>query len=142
MPWFVSDETYERKVRDPESGEIGTVTMRPLAAGDRLRSIDLARMSAAAGLDLENLEDGDEVELQVPMGRCTLLAVEAAVVAWSLPQPPTPDTIRALKPNVLEQIFSHVAIGAVEEPEDDAGPLDEQSEPSEHSSDELVEVHS
>jgi hypothetical protein len=139
VAFFTETEPYEREIVDPDSGEKATVKMRALNAGDRARLTDVARMKV---LEASDLAEDEIPDFSMPMGTMTLLTVEAAVVSWSLPQPPTPDTIRALKPNVLEQIFSHVAIGAVEEPEDDAGPLDEQSEPSEHSSDELVEVHS
>src|SRR3954462_2543813 len=102
MTWFVERETYTRKIIDPESKKEAEVTMRPLNAGDRAEFNEIRLLSDGEG--------GGEGQLQP--GRMQLLAVERAVVTWTIPGPgPTAETIAQLDPRVFDQLYELVSFG-------------------------------
>lgn len=70
-----------------------TVSLRPLNAGHVARMNELKLKSDGASIDL---------------GAAKVLAVEFALVDWSLPTPITADTIKQLNPMVFEQIYELV----------------------------------
>jgi hypothetical protein len=112
---FVTHETYTRTVKLGESE--WQVTLRPLSAGDRAAIQDLTRVSSG----------GEDVGLQ--LGTMQMLTVTRAVVTWTLPQPPTAETIAALHPDLFEQIFELTSFGEIpaEEGAAAADPLAESS---------------
>lgn len=116
MDWFVSRETYDREVAHPDDeNEKITVTLRPLNAGDRA---ELQEMRIGAG-------DDGEGEGRVSLARQQVHAVQLALVAWSLPQAVSPETIAQLDPRVFDGIYKHVSFGnpKADDPEDKTVPL-------------------
>lgn len=87
-----------------------TVKLRPLNAGE-MAKINEIRVDAGGGT--------------IPIGEGRLLAVELALVEWSLDQPITRDTIRQLNPVVFQRIYDLVDVGG--EPDD---PPRRESEPA------------
>jgi hypothetical protein len=71
----------------------GWVELRPLNAGHVAQMNELKLKSDGASIDL---------------GAAKVLAVEFALVNWSLPSPITVDTIKQLNPMVFEQIYELV----------------------------------
>lgn len=97
------DEAFERAVEAAEcelqairSAYTMTVELRPLDAGDmaELQEIRLRENGGA-----------------VAIGENKLLAVEKAIVGWSLPTAPTRDAIRQLNPIVFEKLWELVDVG-------------------------------
>lgn len=121
--WFVERTTYTRKITHPDSGSEAEVTMRPLNAGDRAEFNEIRLLSS---------EDGEgRGEGQLRPGRMQLLAVERAIVSWTIPGPgPTAETIAQLDPRIFDQLYAHVSFGnpkaeAQEEGGGDVVPLPE-----------------
>lgn len=102
--WFTTTDTYERPIKDPDSGEAGTVKLKPLDWGATLRMNELKLEQAIDG--------GSSVKLSP--GESKLLMCELALVEWSLPLPITRDTLQRLNPAVGEQIFAYVDVGGGE----------------------------
>lgn len=73
-----------------------TVKLRPLNAGDiaAINELKVSRQGAS-----------------IALGEVKLLAVEMALVEWSIGQPITKDTIAQLNPLVFEQIHDLVDVG-------------------------------
>jgi hypothetical protein len=100
--WFTTREPYDREVVHPKDPEAKmTVTLRPLNAGDRA---ELQEMQITGG------EDG-EGEGKVSLARQQVRALQLALVAWSLPEAVSPDTIAQLEPAVFDAIYAHVSFG-------------------------------
>lgn len=116
--WFVSREITKREIalpsvelRDKKLAQMredgnsdeaikaerarltGWVELRPLNAGHVAQMNELKLKSDGASIDL---------------GAAKVLAVEFALVNWSLPSPPTSDVIKQLNPMVFEQIYELV----------------------------------
>jgi hypothetical protein len=111
MAFFVENTTTEHEITDPVTGEKASVTIRKLNAGDTAAIQDTIRMTL-----------GEKPDAEFKLGEFRLLMVERALVAWSLPKPVTPMTIRALEPDVFEQIFN-----IVNQQGTDNNPLDDES---------------
>src|SRR5580765_3899864 len=90
------------KVKKKGVGDMATVTLRALNAGDQADIQDILRM-----------EMGDDSERsQLALGSMRRMSVEKALIDWTIPGPkPTPESIRALAPEVFEQIYSYVRLG-------------------------------
>jgi hypothetical protein len=100
MGFFISTDTYTRKIKSPD-GDEGEVTLRRLNAGDQAAIQDTLRMS---------LEEGADASLAI--GTMRMLTVERALIKWDWEGPqPSPESISQLEPEVFEQIYSHVEIG-------------------------------
>lgn len=67
------------------------VEVRELTAGDRAH--------------LDELRLGDEGAATLSYGNQILRAVELCLTSWSLPEPPTAENVRQLKPLVVQAIF-------------------------------------
>lgn len=114
--WFVERTTYERTIRHPDTKAEAVLTMRPLNAGDRAEFNEIRLLSSDDG------SGGGEGQLRP--GRMQLLAVERAVVAWTIPGPgPTAEAIAQLDPRVFDQIYGHVSFGNPDPPEGEVVPL-------------------
>lgn len=124
MAFFVKNLTYTRTIKDPESGEEATVTLRPLNAGDRAELQDLTRMSG-----------GDDGGAELRLGAMQLVTLKRAIVDWTLPEPTTAEAIAGLHPDVFDAIYEYVSWGAVppepEQPEKAENPTSAPSEPAE-----------
>jgi hypothetical protein len=96
---FVQHETYDVEIVDPRDGEKWTVTLRTLNAGD-----DAALRDETV---LETDESGVD-RTRVPMGRLRMLSVQRAIVNWTLPSPPTAETIGMLHEEIFDQIYANV----------------------------------
>jgi hypothetical protein len=109
MAWVTEQKTYDRKVKDPSSGEEATVTFRPLNAGDE------------ADIDESALEITADGIARMRSGLQKFLTLERAVVAWTIPGvEPTAHGIRHLQSAVVDELMQHVSFGVVpEEPAED-----------------------
>lgn len=105
---FVTQETYDVELVDQRDGEKWTATMRVLNAGDRAAIQDETV--------IESTDDGVD-RSRIPMGRLRMRAVELALVKWTLPLPPTPQTIATLHGDLFAQLYANVRDGS-----DDSGP--------------------
>lgn len=114
---FLSQETYDVELVDPRDGEQWTATMRVLNAGDR-----------AAIQDETVIETDDEGgdRSRVPMGRLRMKAVQLSLVKWTLPLPPTAQTIATLHPDIFDQLYKAVRDGSEQGPPTEA-PTDDPS---------------
>lgn len=92
---FADTKPYDVQLVDATDGEEWTVTMRPLNAGHQAQLLDQLAVE----------ESGDSVLERPRIGTMKLLLVNAAVVKWTLSQPPTPDTIAQLRPDLFEQLY-------------------------------------
>ena len=122
MAFFTRSATYKRTIKDPDTGDEATITLRPLNAGDRAELQDLTRMQM-----------GDEGSAELRLGQMQLITVSRAIVDWTLDEPTTPEAVAMLHPDVFDDIYSHISWGSVptEEPAD-ASPLDgTEGEPAE-----------
>lgn len=105
--WFTGQDTYDREIKDPVSGDTATVTLRPLTWGMTLQQNEIK---------LEQTEEGGGRARMAP-GDDKLLLVELALVDWTLTDdngakvPITRETIRKLNPLVGEQIHRHINVG-------------------------------
>lgn len=96
---FVQNEIYEVELVDPRDDEKWTATMRVLNAGDR------------AALQDETVIEEDssgEDRARVPMGRLRMLAVERALVSWTLPLPVSSEAIHCLHEDLFDQLYKNV----------------------------------
>lgn len=96
---FVQNETYEFELVDARDDEKWTVTMRVLNAGDR------------AALQDETVIEEDasgEDRARVPMGRLRMLAVQRALVSWTLPLPVSAEAIHCLQDDLFDQLYANV----------------------------------
>ena len=118
MAFFTCSATYKRTIKDPDTGDEATITLRPLNAGDRAELQDLTRMQM-----------GDEGSAELRLGQMQLITVSRAIVDWTLDEPTTPEAVAMLHPDVFDDIYSHISWGSVpvEEPAD-ASPLDDTGE--------------
>ena len=89
--WFVKSDVVRHTIRHPQSGAEAEVELRPLTAGD-VAVLNEIRLNAGGGG-------------AIALGEAKLLAVERALVGWSLPQAITRDTIAQLNPLVFEEIY-------------------------------------
>lgn len=118
--WQVSSEHYNRTVRDPDGVE-AEVTFRCLNTGDRVEITSRATKIV--------VEDTQDTEGQIDMGRFQFLSIQRAVVRWTLPFPCTEATLKTLRSDVFDQLWEFVSFDSV--PEEDLDPLDvPSSEPS------------
>jgi hypothetical protein len=116
VAWFTSTETYTCEIWSeaapvekengnaarPGRGDVATVTLRRLNAGDTVELQDRLKMS---------MED-DNQDASVYLGTMRRLTVQKAVLDWSIPGPkPSPEAIAQLEPHVFEQIYAHCSIG-------------------------------
>lgn len=86
----------------PGQGNTAEVTYRPLNAGDHAAIQDVLRST-----------NQDEDRWALELGSMRILAVEKAVVDWTIPgAKPTPESIRQLAPPVFDQIYAHVRLGS------------------------------
>jgi len=113
VSWFAPTQTYvetiweisppDEKKKEPGKGATAEITLRPLNAGDQADIMDILRT-----------EYGDEDKSQLAIGSMRMLAVERAVIDWTIPGPkPSPESIRALSPPVFEQVYGAVRLGDV-----------------------------
>jgi hypothetical protein len=101
--WFTSRETYEREIAHPDDPDAKIkLTLRPLNAGDRA---ELQEMQIVGD------DDGEGGHGTVSIARQQVHAVQLALVAWSLPEALSPDTIAQLEPKVFDRIYEHVSFG-------------------------------
>lgn len=109
MPWFTPTQTYVKTIKDPESDETATVTLRPLNAQDRAAIEDTLQMHG---------DSEGQVTPQMKLGTMRMLTVTRATVDWSIPGPkPNETTIASLDPRVFEQLWDAVSFGtATEDP--------------------------
>lgn len=114
--WFTRRDTYDRTIEHPDDSEAKiTVTLRPLNAGDR-----------AELQEMQIVDDGEGGgEGKVSLARQQVRAMQLALVAWSLPEALSPDTIAQLEPKVFDAIYKHVSFGnpKTDEPEAEVVPL-------------------
>jgi hypothetical protein len=110
MGWLADTSTYTRKVKDPTSDAEAEVTFRVLNAHDSALIEDEITLR-------EGADGGDEMKPLI--GTRTLMTVQRAVVAWTLPGLPAPTAqiIASLHPGVIAQLFAHASFGAA--PKDD-----------------------
>lgn len=95
---FAGTEPYEFTLVDKSDKEEWTVWLRPLNAGDQAKLLD--QMAVEEG---ENEDDRDVTKPR--LGTVKLLLVNEAVIRWTLPQPPTPHTIAALRPDLFDLLY-------------------------------------
>jgi hypothetical protein len=103
MALLVSNDTYTRKILDPDDGTEYKATYRHLSGFER------NRINAMRGDD----EGGAELDLGHMMAR----AIELAVVAWTFPFEKTWENIIRLHGDVFGRLYLYVSLDGKEPPE-------------------------
>lgn len=132
-PFVDPTATYEKPLYDPKDlGEdaddvkpdaesVGSVTLRPLTAGDRA--------------EFSEIKIRDDEGGSIATGLIQLMMVERAIVAWTFDRPPTIDVIRVLEPGIFDQLYFHVSYGNPTIAEklggEGRGPFDDSPTPTE-----------